>query len=86
MRQAVRLACGVLVFLGFSALGYVIMAGGFPGALWSDFTATIRSLSAPVVGLLGAGVTGGSIIVLGSVLAGYILFATSPVEDEHASG
>jgi hypothetical protein len=82
MMKLVNLGAATAVFAGFSALGYVIMAGGFPGAAWTGFTERIKAFSAPAVVLIGPGVTGAAIIITGSILAGYILFGRTGVEDE----
>ena len=82
MKQLITLGAALAVFLVFSALGYAIMAGGFPGAFWTDFTERVRQISAPATGLIGPGFTGAAVILLGSALAGYILFGRTGVEDE----
>ncbi len=82
MKNAFNMGFALAVFAVYSALGYVIMAGGLPGAFWSGFSGRVREMSAPAVGLIGPGITGGAVIVLGSILAGYILFGKAGVEDE----
>lgn len=81
MKALTKISLGLVIFVAFSAAGYVIMAGSFPGAFGTGFSHQINQLSAPLTNSFGRGMTGGTVIILGSLLAGYILFGKTAVEE-----
>lgn len=77
MNKIKSLLSALVVFVLFSALGYVIMTGGM--AKYGDHPKALAldAFFSPLVNLFGPGITGATFIIIGSIIAGFALFGNS---------
>lgn len=64
----------LVVFSIFSAIGYMVMTGGVDATFQSAISTRFDTLISPLVEWAGAGPIGAGLILIGSALAGYLLF------------